>query len=74
MFANLIIGARNFLGTFHNETHAQDAFEYLMVVGGVSVAIVLAVTLGVPGLIDPVVEGTCNAIDTVIPGDIGCGA
>jgi Flp pilus assembly pilin Flp len=68
MFANLVIGARNFLGTFHKDTRAQDAFEYLLVVGGVSVAIVVAMTTA-PGLTDALVDGVCNAIDGVV--DVG---
>lgn len=43
---------------------AQDAFEYLLVVGGVSVGIVLAM-VAVPGLTTALVTSVCNAIDTI---------
>lgn len=46
---------------------AQDTFEYLLIIGGVSVAIIAAIALAAPGLINPVIAGTCAAINTVMP-------
>jgi Flp pilus assembly pilin Flp len=45
----------------------QDAFEYALVVGGISVVVVgamAAIALGAPS----VVSGTCAAIATLLPG------
>lgn len=55
------------------EESAQDGIEYLLVVGGVSVAIILAIVT-FPGLLGGLVTATCDAIET-IPGftDV-CGA
>ena len=45
-------------------------FEYMLVVGGVSVAIVLAIAVGAPGLIATIKTKVCSAIGT-IPGFSG---
>ncbi len=60
-------GLAKVLGNLRGEG-GQDAFEYLLIVGGVSVAVIAAVALATPGLIGPVIDGTCAAIDTVLPG------
>ncbi len=45
---------------------AQDAFEYVLVIGGITVAIILAVATPVGGtIINAVVDATCAAIDTI---------
>ncbi|MBM3926537.1 MAG: hypothetical protein FJ320_11275 [SAR202 cluster bacterium] len=62
-------GVAKLFGKLRGED-AQDAFEYLLIVGGVGVAVVAAVVLATPGLIDPVIDGTCNAI-SAIPGFAG---
>ena len=44
----------------------QDAFEYLLVIGGISVAVVLAMVTPVGSTaIKAVVTGTCAAIATI---------
>ena len=50
----------------HTREEAQDGFEYLLVVGGVSVGVVVAM-LFVPGLIGPLVTKVSAAIATVLP-------
>ena len=53
-------------GHFVREERAQDAFEYLLVVGGVSVAIVLAIATPAGGaMATAVIDGTCTAISGV---------
>ena len=64
----LYVHVKNALDRFHRSEDGADAFEYLMVVGGVVVAIIIAVVAGTPGLINPVITGVCGAIDTVVPG------
>jgi len=49
-----------------NKEDGQDGFEYLLVVGGVSVAIVVAIVAGVPSLMPAVIKGTCEKIATVV--------
>jgi Flp pilus assembly pilin Flp len=47
-----------------NDEGGQDGIEYLLVVGGVSVAIVLAV-IAATGLVPAVVSGTCDAVSSI---------
>jgi Flp pilus assembly pilin Flp len=57
--------------SFLREEVAQDAFEYALVVGGISVAIVAAMILlagAAPGLVTSV----CQSMNTVLPVDIPC--
>jgi Flp pilus assembly pilin Flp len=48
------------------EEDGQDGFEYLLVIGGVSVVLIAAIATAAPGLIGQVITGTCNAIATVV--------
>jgi Flp pilus assembly pilin Flp len=64
---------KNALGSLHADERAQDAFEYLLVIGGVSVAVILAVATPVGGaMIDAVITGVCNAINTIPDMNIDC--
>lgn len=61
---------RSLLAAIHRDERAQDVFEYLLVIGGVSIVIVAAVATGWgEDLIDALILGICNAIDAVI--DVG---
>lgn len=63
MFAYLQAALRKVV----TDQRAQDGFEYLLVIGGVSVAVITAVATPVGGaIIDAVVDGTCAAIATVV--------
>ena len=67
--------ARAFVGSLHSSEKAQDAFEYVLVVGGVTVAVIIAVATPVGGsLIDATVEGTCGAINTIPGVTVDCTA
>ncbi|MGE5597712.1 MAG: hypothetical protein ACM3S1_16935 [Hyphomicrobiales bacterium] len=63
--SNLILAAKNFAGTFHRADEGQDAFEYLLVVGGISVAVVAA-ALAAPGLITPLVTAVGTALNAIV--------
>lgn len=54
------------VSTMFSEEDGQDGFEYLLIVGGVSVAIVLAMA-AVPGLMPTVIKGVCTQIKGVVP-------
>jgi Flp pilus assembly pilin Flp len=63
----MIATFKSALGHFLRDERAQDAFEYLLVIGGISVAIIFAMLTPVgETLIDAVVEGTCAAMGTVV--------
>ncbi len=44
------------------------ACEYMLVIAGVSVAVIAGVAFGAPSLLAAVGNGVCGAIDTVVPG------
>ena len=53
--------------SFLREEKAQDVFEYVLVIGGVSVLVLLAIVTPVGAtLINAVVTGTGNAIACVV--------
>jgi Flp pilus assembly pilin Flp len=52
------------LGRVLNEERAQDAFEYLLVIGAISTAVIIAITtVGFATMADGVIDGVCGAID-----------
>lgn len=54
------------------DARAQDSFEYLLVLGGVSVALVLAIAAPVSGsLLTGVVDGACATVTSIVPA-AGC--
>ncbi|MCK9517695.1 MAG: hypothetical protein M0R74_01530 [Dehalococcoidia bacterium] len=65
MLKLLTIPMRNILGTFHADEKAQDAFEYLLVVGGVSVAIVVLIAAGAPSLATLVIDWVTDQINGI---------
>jgi Flp pilus assembly pilin Flp len=58
---------------FLREERAQDTFEYILIIGGISVAVIAAVVLVAPSLMDQVVYGVCKAVETIVP-DVSCTA
>jgi hypothetical protein len=55
------------------EEGGQDGFEYLLVIGGVSVVVVGAIaTGGLGGVAGALTDGVCGAINTVMNPDITC--
>ena len=66
MFNKLISLKTRVLGLIQNEDGVV-AWEYLLVIAGVSVAIIFAIALAAPSLIAVVLEATCDSIETVIP-------
>ena len=54
--------------SFVRDERGQDVFEYLLIIGGVSVMVILAIATPVGAtLINAVITGVCSAIST-IPG------
>ncbi len=63
--AHLYWYLRALLGTWLADERAQDAWEYLLVIGVVVVAVIGAV-VSFPGLINPVISGVCLAIMSIM--------
>ncbi len=57
--SSLFVAARQMLGGLHREERGQDAFEYLLVIGGVSVVVVLA-------MVTPVGTSMINAVVSAV--------
>ena len=49
---------------FRDES-GQDTFEYLLIIGGVTVAVIFAVAVASPSLIKAVINGVCSAIGNI---------
>lgn len=48
------------------DERAQDAFEYLLVIGGISVAVIIAITtVGFDTMATAVIDGVCGAIELI---------
>jgi len=52
--------------SFLRDARAQDTFEYILIIGGISVAVIAAVVLAAPGLMKEVIYGVCLAVKTVV--------
>jgi len=59
------IGTR-FQSLYRDEKGAI-AFEYLLVIAGVSVAIITAVAFAMPAFTAAILNGTCGAVNTLLP-------
>ena len=58
---------KSLVGRVFSEERAQDAFEYLLVIGGVTVVIILAIASPIgQNLIGSVIGGVCAAVGTVL--------
>jgi len=47
---------------FIKEESGQDTFEYMLLIGGVTVAVVIAIAIGGGSLFGKVFSGMCSAI------------
>lgn len=63
--ATTFIGAK--LPGFWRDQKGAVAWEYLLVIAGVSVAIIGAVAVGAPSLTSGVLNATCSSINSVFP-------
>ena len=76
MFEKLYAVKERILNLPRNEKGAV-AFEYVLIIDGVSAVIVAALAVGAPSLFDSVVTSTCSSLDGVVPGFVSdglCGA
>lgn len=55
------------LSFLRNEDGAE-AFEYLLFLAGVIVVVLGLIAGGAPNMATAVIDGTCAAIDTILPG------
>jgi Flp pilus assembly pilin Flp len=60
---SLAMMARNYIQNLFTQEDGQDVFEYLLIIAGISVVIIAAGAIAVPGLFGDVVDGLCTAIN-----------
>ena len=65
MFEKIYSIKDRLLNKLRNEEGAV-AFEYVLIIGGVSAVIVAALAVGAPNLFSTVLSATCDAIDAVL--------
>ncbi len=66
---------RDALRSLIRSERGQDVFEYVLIIGIITVAVLVAVATPVGStLIKAVVNGTCVAINTVMEPDVVCPA
>jgi Flp pilus assembly pilin Flp len=60
--------------SFLKSERAQDTFEYVLIIGGISVVVIAAVALASPSMMEGVIDGVCAAITATIPavGTLNC--
>jgi Flp pilus assembly pilin Flp len=66
----LIQFIREKLLAFNSEESGQDIFEYVLIIGGVTLAIIVAAAITVPELFSSVADGVCGAIDSANFGNV----
>ena len=58
---------RNAIALLISEEGGQDTFEYMLIIGGVTVAVIAAIAIAAPSLLNAIKSGVCTAVAT-IPG------
>ena len=72
---NTLIAIKTYAQSFIQDQKGVVAFEYLLVLAGITVAVIFAVAFAAPGLIDAVIGATCAGMNTILPaGALGAGA
>ncbi len=73
MFNQLMI-AKNHVQSFIQDKKGAVAFEYVLIIGGVSVVVIGLLTLGAGALFPQLITATCNAMNTIMPsaGQLTC--
>ena len=50
---------------FNRDDSAQDTFEYMLIIGGVTVAVILVIATAAPSLLNTIKSGVCDAVATI---------
>ena len=63
---------RNAIASLLTEESGQDTFEYMLIIGGVTVAVILAIAVAAPSLLNSVKTGVCKAVNTINNMGVSC--
>ena len=66
MFNQLMI-AKNHVQSFIQDKKGAVAFEYVLIIGGVSVVVIGLLAVGASAMFPQLILATCNAINTIMP-------
>ncbi len=71
---NTLIMAKDYAKNFIQDKKGAVAFEYVLIIGGISVVVVGLLAVGAGAMFPELVEGTCNSINSVMPtnGQLTC--
>ena len=64
---NTMCSIKDRVQSFIQDQKGVVAWEYLLVIAGVSVAIIFAVAVGAPSMTSAVLNATCEGINSVLP-------
>ncbi len=64
---NLISNTINQAICFIQDKKGAVAFEYVLIIGGVSVVVVGALAVGANAMFPQLITATCNTINTILP-------
>lgn len=68
---NMALFVKSYVQNLFEREEGQDFFEYLLIIAGISLVILVAAAFTVPDLFDSVLEAVCNAINEVEGIDVG---
>ncbi len=66
MFNQLMI-AKNHVQSFIQNKKGAVAFEYVLIIGGVSVVVIGLLTVGANAMFPALMSATCTAMSTILP-------
>jgi Flp pilus assembly pilin Flp len=66
MFNQLMI-AKNHVQSFIQDKKGAVAFEYVLIIGGVSVVVIGLLTIGANAMFPQLISATCVAMSSILP-------
>ena len=64
---NQLMMAKDYIKNFIQDKTGAVAFEYVLIIGGVSVLLIALLVLGTNAMFPQLIYGTCVAIQSVMP-------
>ena len=64
---NQLMMAKNYVQSFIQNKKGAVAFEYVLIIGGVSVVVIGLLVIGTNALFPQLIFATCTAMNAVIP-------
>ena len=72
----LALQGKSYVEGLFQQEDGQDLFEYILIIAGISLVMVVAAVIVVPDLFDAIVSALCDVVEADPPGglglDVGC--